>query len=356
VTATTRATDNRPGLGTPQGIQGRLRGRGVIGTILQRPETTAIVGTVLVFIYFTITAGSNGFLSLTATQNYLAVAAELAILAAPVSLLLIAGEFDLSLGAAIGATGIATVYPVVAFGAPLWLGLLVGLAIGCLIGAFNGLLVAFSGIPSFLVTLASMFMLEGLTLVVTKSLTGQTHISGIAARVKNEFTYALFAGKPLAIPVSVYWAVAIVAVCAWLLQKTKFGNWIYASGGNPQAARRVGVPVKRVKIILFIMTSAAAATMALLSTLTVDQAQVTRGTGMEFEAAVAAVIGGGLIGGGFGSPIGAGIGALLFGLVSQGFFFTDIDSNWFRWFLGAMLLIAVAINQYARTVSARNRG
>ena len=201
------------------------------------------------------------------------------------SLLLIAGEFDLSLGAAIGATGIATVYPVVAFGAPLWLGLLVGLAIGCLIGAFNGLLVAFSGIPSFLVTLASMFMLEGLTLVVTKSLTGQTHISGIAARVKNEFTYALFAGKPLAIPVSVYWAVAIVAVCAWMLQKTKFGNWIYASGGNPQAARRVGVPVKRVKIILFIMTSAAAATMALLSTLTVDQAQVTRGTGMEFEAA-----------------------------------------------------------------------
>lgn len=334
-----RETENRP-----------------VAAILQRPETTAIVGTLAVFIYFAVAAGSDGFLSPTATQNYLAVAAELAILAAPVSLLLIAGEFDLSVGATIGATGIATVYPVVEFGFPLWAGLLIGLAIGCLIGAFNGFLVAFSRIPSFLVTLASMFMLQGLTLVATKSLTGQTHISGIAARVGKEFTFALFAGKPLAIPVSAYWAIGIVAVCAWLLEKTRFGNWIYASGGNPQAAGRMGVPVRRVKIILFIMTSAAAAIMALLSTLSVDQAQVTRGTGMEFEAAVAAVIGGCLIGGGFGSPVGAGIGALLFGLVSQGFFFTDIDSNWFLFFLGAMLLVAVAINQYVRAVSARSRG
>lgn len=323
---------------------------------LRRPEVTAVVGTVAVFIYFAVAAGANGFLSATATQNYLAVAAELAILAAPVSLLLIAGEFDLSLGATIGATGVATVYPVVALGTPLWCGLLIGLALGSCIGAFNGLLVAFSRIPSFLVTLASMFMLQGLTLVATKSLTGQTHISGIAVRVQKEFTFALFYGKPFGIPVSVYWAIGLVGVCAWLLEKTKFGNWIYASGGNPQAASQMGVPVRRVKITLFVMTSAAAAIMALLSTLSVNQAQVTRGTGMEFEAAVAAVIGGCIIGGGFGSPIGAGIGALLFGLVSQGFFFTDIDNNWFLFFLGAMLLIAVAINQYARTVGARNRG
>lgn len=327
-----------------------------VAAILQRPETTAIVGTIAVFVYFAIAAGTNGFLSATATQNYLAVAAELAILAAPVSLLLIAGEFDLSVGATIGATGIATVYPVVALGTPLWVGLLIGIALGCLIGGLNGVLVAFSRIPSFLVTLASMFILQGLTLVATKSLTGQTHISGIAARVKDEFTYLLFAGKPLGLPVALYWAIGIVLVCAWLLEKTKFGNWIYASGGNPQAASQMGVPVRRVKILLFVFTSAAASIMALLSTLSVNQAQVTRGTGMEFEAAVAAVIGGCIIGGGFGSPIGAGIGALLFGLVSQGFFFTDIDSNWFLFFLGAMLLTAVAINQYARTVSTRYRG
>jgi simple sugar transport system permease protein len=331
----------------PRGVATRL------SRIALRPELTALVGVVLVFVYFATTAGDSGFLTAGGTRNYLGVAAELGILAAPVALLLIAGEFDLSLGATIGATGIAVSYAITSWGWPLGAALLLGVAVAVVIGLVNGLLVALTRIPSFLVTLATMFVLEGVTLVFTKSVTGQTAISGLSAKIGDDPLFPLFSGQVLGVPVAVPWWIAVTIVCACVLEFTRFGNWIYASGGNAEAARRVGVPVDRVKVVLFIGTATAAALMATLSAITVDEAQVTRGTGLEFQAVVAAVIGGCLITGGFGSPIGAALGALLFGMVSQGFYFTSIDDNWFLAFLGAMLLLAVGVNQYTRARSMR---
>lgn len=329
--------------------------RGLLGRLLLRPEFTAVIGTIVVFTYFAVDAGDKGFLSLTGTRNYLEVAAEVGIVTVPVCLLLIAGEFDLSIGAMIGAGGILFSYPIVQYGWPLWLAVIFALAAAAAIGFVNGMLVVRTGIPSFLVTLASMFVLSGTTLAVTNSLTGATSVSGVHEAVGNGWMVQLFAGHIGGFSVSIIWWLLLTAVAAYVLDGLRAGNWIYASGGNVDAAYKTGVPVRRVKVLLFMCTSMAATLVAILATFAIDSADVSRGTGKEFQAATAAVIGGTLISGGSGSPIGAAVGALLFGMVSQGFFFTSIDDNWFQAFLGLMLLMAVVVNQYTRAAGMRTR-
>jgi simple sugar transport system permease protein len=320
-----------------------------------RPEFVAVLGTIAVFVFFALDAGSSGFLTWIGTTTYLDVAANVGILAAPVTLLLIAGEFDLSVGAAVGTVGIVEAYPVVNHHWPFWAGFVLAIAVACLIGLVNGLLVVYSKIPSFLVTLAMMWALQGATLALTKQVTNQTFIAGIGDEAAKDPVGRLFAGSFLKFPVSVWWWLAISAVAIWVLHRTRFGNWIYAVGGSQEAAVRSGVAARRVKVVLFMATTASAVAVATLSSLVVNQADVNRGPGMEFQAVVAAVIGGGLIAGGAGSPVGTIFGALLFGMVSQGFFFTNIDSNWFLTFLGIVLLMAVAINQYVRGARLRRR-
>jgi simple sugar transport system permease protein len=332
----------------------RLRASALASPLL-RPELTAVLGTLAVFVFFSINAGASGFLTWAGTSTYLDVAANLGILAAPVTLLLIAGEFDLSVGAAVGTTGVIAAYPVVEQGWPFWSGMLLAIAAACMIGLVNGLLVVYTGIPSFLVTLAMMWTLQGATLALTKRYTNQVSIYGVADAAKGDPLGDLLRGKALGLPVSVLWWLALTALCAYVLQRTRFGNWIYAAGGNAESAVRAGIPVRRVKVLLFMATTSSAVIVASLSSMLVNEADVNRGPGMEFQAIVAVVIGGALITGGFGSPIGSAFGALLFGMVSQGFFFTNIDTNWFLTFLGLMLLLAVGINQYVRNERLKRR-
>jgi simple sugar transport system permease protein len=313
------------------------------------------VGTIVVFVFFAIDAGSSGFLSLTGTRNYLEVAADVGIVAVPVCLLLVAGEFDLSVGAMIGAGGILFSYPLVELGWPLWAGIAFAMAVSAAIGAANGLLVVKTGIPSFLVTLATMFVLLGCTLALTNVLTDTTSVSGVVDAVDGDWLLPLFRGHVAGVSVSIIWWPVLALVAAYVLDKLSFGNWIYAAGGNSDAAFKAGVPVNRVKILLYMSTAMAATLVGILDTFAIDVADVNRGTGKEFEAVTAAVIGGALITGGSGSPIGSAVGALLFGMVSQGFYFTSIDDNWFQAFLGAMLLLAVAVNHYTRSTGMKVR-
>lgn len=321
---------------------------GAVRLLLRRPELVAVAGTVAVFIFFALEAGGSGFLSRLGTTTYLDVAANIGILAAPVTLLLVAGEFDLSVGAAVGTVGIVEAFLVVDQDWPFWAGFLVALCVAAAIGLTNGLIVVTSGIPSFLVTLAMMWALQGTSLALTKSYTNQTSITGITDASAHSSLARLFRGNAGGLPMSVWWWLGISAFAAWVLHRTRFGNWVYAVGGSKDAAVRSGVDARRVKVALFTAVPVAAVIVATLSSLEVNQADVNRGPGMEFQTIVAAVIGGTLISGGAGSPIGTLFGALLFGMVSQGFFFTNIDSNWFLTFLGTVLLVAVAINQYVR--------
>jgi simple sugar transport system permease protein len=325
----------------------------MIRTALLRPEFTAVIGTVMVFAYFAVTAGSAGFLTATGTRNYLGVAAEVGIIATPVTLLLVAGEFDLSVGAMMGTGGILFAYPVVYWGWAMLPAIGLALAGGCIVGLVNGLFVTKTKVPSFIITLAMMFILSGVTLAETNSLTGTVQISGIEAHLKGDFLLPLFNGRLFGLTTSIYWWLGLAVLAALLLDRTKAGNWIYATGGDREAALKTGVPVDRVKVALFMATAMGAALVGILVIFTADIANINAGTGKEFQAAAAAVIGGALITGGYGSPIGTAFGALLFGMVNQGFFYTNIDDNWFSAFVGVMLLVAVLINRYTRRLSLK---
>jgi simple sugar transport system permease protein len=140
-----------------------------------------------------------------------------------------------------------------------------------------------------------------------------------------------------------------------LLARTQFGNWIFAVGGDANAARNVGVPVKRVKISLFVFTAFCACVFAVLQVCDIGSAAADRGLQKEFEAIIAAVIGGCLLTGGYGSVVGACFGAVIFGVVQIGITYTNISSDWFRVFLGAMLLLAVLFNNFVRIRVAQAR-
>ena len=322
--------------------------------VLLRPELTALIGTIVVFAYFSVTVGGSGFLTVGGVQNFLTVGAEIGIIATAVTLLLVAGEFDLSVGVVVGATGVAAAYVVVVLGWPFWIGILVGIALATLIGAINGIFIVIMGFPSFLVTLAMMFVLQGASLGLLQEATGRTQVFGIGDALQGDPLLPLFTANLFGVlPVSVVWWIGLALLAAYVLNRTRFGNWIYAAGGDRAAAEKMGVPVGRVKILLFIFTSISAFIVSLLAMFVINQADVTQGTGKEFEAITAAVIGGAAMSGGLGSPIGSFLGALLIGIVSQGFFYTNIPNNWYYAFVGAVLMGAVVVNKYSRSAAMR---
>lgn len=346
---------------------------------MRRPELGALTGTILVFMVFGLTAGNSGLFSLLGITNFLQVSAQLGILAAAVALLMIGGEFDLSVGSMIGFASVTIGLGVTEFGLPIWLTVLIAFGFAIVIGTLNGLLVVRTGLPSFIVTLAGLFVLRGLTLAVTRTVTGRTQIPYITEGQDGSFVVQLFGGKfglPLfqwaasngwiaarpdgspvvqGLSMSVAWWVFATALCTWILLKTRFGNWIFAVGGDARAARNVGVPVDRVKILLFIGTACAATLFATIQVLESGSADTLRGFQKEFQAIIAAVIGGSLLTGGYGSAIGAMFGALIFGTVEMGIFYTGIDTDWFQVFLGGMLLIAVLVNNYVRRKATEAR-
>ncbi|HEY0672546.1 MAG TPA: ABC transporter permease [Longimicrobiales bacterium] len=304
------------------------------------PEIAALSGAVVIWIVFALVAGPS-FRSLSAALAILNAAAPLGILAIAVALLMIGGEFDLSVGSIIGAAGMTVLVLTRHFTWPLLPALLCALIVALAVGALNGLLVTRTRLPSLIVTLGTMFMVRGLTIALTRLLTRRTQLGGLSSVEGYDFVRIIFGS-------SVVWCVLAVLVATWVLQQTHWGNWIYAVGGNDDAARRSGVPVERTKIALFMTTALAAWLVGVLQAVQFTGADALRGTGQEFLAIVAAVIGGTLLTGGYGSAIGAVLGALIFGMVQQGIVISGIDADWFQVFLGIMLVAAVIANNYVR--------
>jgi simple sugar transport system permease protein len=338
----------------------RLRQENQLTKLLRRPELAAVGGAILVWAFFAITGGSSGFLTLRGAANYLQVSAELGILAVSVSLLMIGGEFDLSVGSMIGAAGMITAILSVQYKWNIWLALLTSLIVCVGIGALNGIVVVRTKLPSFIVTLGSLFIIRGATLGFTRLITGRTQIGGIPDALGYDSVSKLFSsvlsivdpsstrGVTADFPISIFWWLLIAAVATYVLLRTRFGNWIFGIGGDKVAARNVGVPVDRIKIVLFMLTAAAAWLVASIQVITVGSADTLRGENREFYAIIVVVIGGTLLTGGYGSAIGSVFGALIFGMVQQGIVFTGIDSDWFQVFLGAMLISAVLVNNFIR--------
>ena len=352
----------------------RLRDVSFLSRQLNKPELGAISGAVLVFVFFGLTAGGTGMFAPDGILNWSTVSAQLGLIAIGACLLMIAGEFDLSIGSMIGFAGIMIAVPTVYWDWPVWLSIIFAFAGAMSIGFINGYIVVRTGLPSFIVSLAFLFILRGLTIGLSQFFTNRTIIGGVRdiAEEQNDWMAPLFGGKafqgffqwlgdngwietfadgtPLVsgIPAVILWFLGLVIVCQWMLLKTRFGNWIFASGGDAVAARNVGVPASRVKIMLFMFTAFCATVYAACQVIEFGSAAADRGFLKEFEAIIAAVIGGTLLTGGYGSVVGACFGALIFGVVQMGIFFLGIDSSWFRVFLGGMLLIAVIFNNFIR--------
>jgi simple sugar transport system permease protein len=330
-----------------------VRDVGALKRLMTRPELAAVAGSILVFAFFAVVAGDSGFLTTGGTASYLEVAAQLGIVAVPVAMLMIAGEFDLSVGSMVGAAGMIIAISVSEYGLPLLVGVLLAFAVAMAVGFLNGYLVIKTGLPSFIVTLGMLFALRGLTIGFARLLTGRTQIGlgDSGSGVMQTF----FAGSIGDFSVSIIWWILLAVLGTYVLQRTVFGNWIFGAGGDANAARNVGVPVSRVKITLFMCTAASAALLATIQVLDAGSADVLRGTLLELQAIAAAVIGGVLLTGGYGSVIGALFGALIFGMVQQGIFFTGVSTDWFQVFVGVMLLIAVVFNNFIRRRAAEAR-
>jgi len=344
----------------PAKLDERVARTNLFNRIFVRPEMGALAGAVGVWIFFAIVAGDSGFTSLRGTANYLEVAAQLGILAVAVCLLMIGGEFDLSVGSTIGACGIIFALLSVEYEWNIWIALLASLIFALLIGVFNGYLVLFTGLPSFIITLGTMLVIRGVTIGVTRRVTNRTVVSGLDDVPGFSSLERFFAGSfeinGVEFSVSIIWWVALVVLGTWILMRMPFGNWIFGVGGNQQAARNVGVPVGLVKVLLFMGTATAAWLVATIQVLGAKSADVVRGGGSEFTAIIATVIGGTLLTGGYGSVIGAALGALIYGMVRQGIVFAGVDPGWENAVLGTMLVLAVLFNRFIRTRAMGGRG
>lgn len=317
-----------------------------LSQLIRRPELASALGALVIFIFFMIVAPA--FRSLDAFATTLYASSTLGIVALAVGLLMIGDEFDLSSGVAVTTAALAATMLNYNLGLNSWVGAFLSLIVALGIGALNGYLVTRTGIASFLITLAAFLMLQGLNLAVTKLITGQVATPRISDMQGFDSAEMVFAGAVtifgVNVRVTVFWWIFFVILASILLFKTKFGNWIFAVGGNQESARAVGVPVRRVKITLFMFVGFAAWFVGMHTLFAFDSIQAGNGVGNEFLYIIAAVIGGCALTGGRGTAIGTAIGALIFGMTNQGIVYAGWNPDWFKFFLGAMLLFAVLVN------------
>jgi simple sugar transport system permease protein len=276
-----------------------------------------------------------------------------------VGLLMIGGEFDLSAGVMVTTAGLVNSMFCWQYGLNLWVGAILSLVVALAIGFLNGFLVMKTGIASFLITLGTFFILQGANLGITKLVTGSVSTPDINQMDGFKALNAIFASTfhvgSVAVNITVVWWLLFVAIASWVLLRTRVGNWIYAVGGNQASARAVGVPVLRVKIGLFMTVSFLAWFMGMHTLYNFNTIQAGNGVGNEFLYIIAAVVGGTLLTGGYGNAIGVAIGSFIFGMTSLCIVYAGWDPNWFRAFLGVMLLLAVLVNLYVKRLSTARK-
>ena len=318
-----------------------------ISGVLRRPDAGAVIATLAIFVFFAIAGGAK-FTAESGTATWLNPAAELGIIAIPVGLLMIASELDLSVGSVLAASSMTMAIVSGHWGQPIILGIALALAIGLATGFLNGLIVTRTQVPSFVVTLATNFGLAGLALGLTRAITGSTSVAiEPDSWAKNLFGSYVF-GK---FEVAIFWWIAVILVVGWILHVSKYGNWIFAVGGDLVSARATGIPTDRVKIGLFMGSAFGAALVGVIQTILYNSAQVANGQAFIFNSIIAVVIGGVLLTGGYGSVFGVVFGTLTFAIVGQGIYYTGWNPDWASLFLGALLLIAVLMNNTFRRMA-----
>lgn len=325
--------------------------------VLKRPEAGALGGAVLVFICFAVLAPP--FRTLPALATVLYQSATIGIPAVAVALLMIGGEFDLTAGVAVTSSSLAASMFATRIAGNIWAGVAFALVFSLAIGWVNGFLLVRTKLHSFLVTLSTFLMLQGLNIAITKLVTGNVATEDISSMPGFNSAHAVFAsnlhvgGITVSIAI-VYWLI-LVLVATWVLLRTKVGNWIFAIGGQADSARAVGVPVRRMKIALFMGVGFSVWFLGMHMLFAYDTVQSGAGVGNELLYIAASVVGGCLLTGGYGSAVGSALGAFIFGMTTEGVIYADWDPDWFMYFVGAMLLLATVVNTWIRARASRGR-
>lgn len=319
-----------------------------VGSLLRRPEAGAFLGLLAVLIFF-VAFGGIAFLKPGGMASWLNVAANLGVIAIPVGLLMIAGELDISVGAMVpfGAMTVAVISG--HYGLPIWLGIAVALSFGLIIGLVNGYMVIRTAVPSLIVTLGSLFAVQGivlgLTVLITKSTSVALKVEGPAKALFGDF---VIGGQ---LQVMVIWWLVFTAAYVFFVHFSPKGNWIFAMGGDKVSARNAGIPTDRMTILLFVLSSTSAAFVGMCQAILYNSAQVAGGQSFIFNSIISVVVGGVLLTGGFGSVVGIFFGTITFAIVNQGIYYTDFDRNWSALIIGVLLLLAVLMNNTFRKMA-----
>lgn len=319
--------------------------------LVLRPEAGAFLALVAVYIFFAIFTSHTKFSGLNGTASWLNLAAELGIVSLAVGMLMIAGELDLSIGSVIGASSSALAIGCNLYGINVWVMIPLVLAGAACVGFINGFITERTKLPSFIVTLATNFGVAGAALGLARLFTNTTSTSMVSDPIAD----IVFAGRWGQANIAIVWWIVLTALVAWTLGRTRFGNWIFATGGNLNAARSAGVPTGRVKTILFVCSALAASLVGIIQTIEFHSGNAANGQGYVFQAPIVAVVGGVLLTGGYGSALGIALGAALYGVISVGIFYTGWSTDWVQLFLGGLLLAAVLANSFFRRLALTAR-
>jgi len=312
---------------------------------LDKPELAGLALLIVMVAVFQVK--SNGFLlSFENIRGVMGLLPEIALVAIGVTILMICGEFDLSVGSVFALMPMS-IAVMLGDGVPFTLAVLIGLAVCAVIGLINGYITLQFSIPSFITTLGMLFIARSLTIVIS---------GGFPPLLPDNlptwlFTDYIWQGSILRM--SFLWFAVIAILAAALLSLTNFGNWIRATGGFNEAAASMGIPVKRVKMICFMLCSMLAGFAGLLQVLRLGSPLPSIGEGLELQAVAAAVIGGTALSGGIGTVFGAIIGTLLIRVIDNGLVLSRVDSNWFKFAIGVLTMFAVVANAWMGKMSRK---
>lgn len=305
--------------------------------LLSRPEISALVMLILVIVGFAIYAPQFG--SYGNIRVILFAFPELGIVVLGVGILMIAGEFDLSVGSVFALSPLMMVIAVGRWGFDPYVAIAIGLAVAIFVGYLNGQITIRFSIPSFVTTLGMMFMVRSAAVVMS---------GGFPPPFPSEFPVGLFVADLGLFRSSIIWFAGFAVVLGVMLHFTNLGNWIYATGGQPQAAADMGINTRRVKLFCFMLCSFLAGFAGMVTTLRLRSALPSLGEGVELQAIAAAVIGGTALTGGIGSIIGFIVGTALIRIIDNGLVMSRIDANWFKLAIGALTIFAVILNTWVR--------